>query len=189
MSGKKSKLYCYADETGQDTAGRFFTVSVLITEAERNNLLKQLELIEEESGKKNIKWKKSRPKSRKAYIEEISRLAKLKHSLFVATYYDSKDYLANTADALAKSLRKKSGLHAIIYVDALSESQQPKLKRQLRSSVKIPIQVRGIRREENNAFIRLVDAICGLVRDADEGRQWAKTIVRRLKRNNVLENL
>lgn len=76
-----------------------------------------------------------------------------------------------------------------MYVDALKDSDQPKLKRQLRPSVKIPTQVRGVRREENNAFIRLVDAICGLVRDADEGEDWADEMVQRLKRKGILESL
>jgi len=30
----KQKLYCYVDETGQDTAGKIFIVSVVIIEKE-----------------------------------------------------------------------------------------------------------------------------------------------------------
>lgn len=30
---QKQKLYCYVDETGQDTEGRLFLVSVVVTDA------------------------------------------------------------------------------------------------------------------------------------------------------------
>jgi hypothetical protein len=189
MPKTKRKLYCYVDETGQDTAGRFFAVSVLITQAEREKLLKEIEAIEQESKKGNVKWKKARPEARKKYIEGIADLSDLHDRVFFATYQDSKEYLVHTADAIAKSLRQKRGDRAIIYVDALSDAEQPKLKRQLRPSVKIPTQVRSVRKEENNAFIRLVDAICGLVRDADEGKEWAKKMVQKLKRKDILEAL
>ena len=183
------KLYCYVDETGQDTGGIFFAVSVLVTNSERENLLNKLEDTEKRSGKGNVKWHKSKQGHREKYLEEIAQLSELHHKLFVSAYRDSKDYLAHTADAIAKSLRHKRGERAIIYVDALKDAEQPKLKRQLRPSVKIPTRVRGVKREENNAFIRLVDAVCGLVRDAEDGSDWAKKMVRRLKRRGILESV
>lgn len=189
MKKTKHTIYCYADETGQDTEGRLFAVSVLVTESEQSNLLKKLEAIERRSGKGVIKWKKSRPKSRKAYIQGVAQLKPLEGSLFVTIYRDSKDYLEHTADAIAKALRQRPGDRAIIYVDALSDAEQQRLKRQLRPSVKIPTQVRGVRKEENNTFIRLVDAVCGLVRDAEEGDKWAQVMVKLLKRKGILKAL
>ncbi len=42
----KIKFYCYVDETGQDTAGRFFLVSVvLIDSGKKDELENQLEEI------------------------------------------------------------------------------------------------------------------------------------------------
>jgi len=147
------KIYCYMDETGQDTAGRFFAVSILITENEREELLKCIEEIEQVSNKRNTKWKKARPETRKHYFEMISDLLELREKLFVVTYKDSKEYLVHTADAITKSIRKKKAHRAIIYVDALNNSEQSKLKKQLQPSINIPTQVRSARREENNAFI------------------------------------
>ena len=46
----KQKLYCYVDETGQDTEGRLFLVSVVITEQEREEFARELEQIESEPG-------------------------------------------------------------------------------------------------------------------------------------------
>lgn len=49
------RLFAYVDESGQDTNGTLFVVGVVILEDERDNILKELERIEDESGKKNIK--------------------------------------------------------------------------------------------------------------------------------------
>ncbi len=45
------KIYCYVDETGQDTKGEFFLVSVVIAKDERDNLIEKLEEIERSTGK------------------------------------------------------------------------------------------------------------------------------------------
>ena len=39
---KKQKLYAYVDESGQDTKGSMFVVSVLVLEEERETVLQQL---------------------------------------------------------------------------------------------------------------------------------------------------
>mgnify|MGYP000732879227 CR=1 FL=1 len=45
------KLYCYVDESGQDTKGALFFVSIILTRAENNNLREKLEKIEQQSDK------------------------------------------------------------------------------------------------------------------------------------------
>jgi len=39
------KLYCYIDETGQDTKGKLFLVSIVIQEQEREELREKIERI------------------------------------------------------------------------------------------------------------------------------------------------
>lgn len=51
----KQKLYCYVDETGQDTEGDLFVVSLVVTGDERDELLKLCESIEKKSGKGKFK--------------------------------------------------------------------------------------------------------------------------------------
>ena len=53
------KLYCYVDESGQDTEGKLFLVSVVITGSEREGLRNKLRKIEQMSGKGTKKWKKA----------------------------------------------------------------------------------------------------------------------------------
>ncbi len=68
---KKQKLYCYVDETGQDTKGKLFIVSVVITDDKREELNSKLKKIEEHSGKGKVKWMEARHKARLAYIQAV----------------------------------------------------------------------------------------------------------------------
>ena len=47
----KQKLYCYVDETGQDIGSKFFLVSVVILEKERDEIRQKLRELEKLSGK------------------------------------------------------------------------------------------------------------------------------------------
>jgi hypothetical protein len=42
---EKPKFYCYVDETGQDTFGELFIVSVVVSAADRDSLVSTLEEI------------------------------------------------------------------------------------------------------------------------------------------------
>ena len=65
------KLYCYVDESGQDTKGKFFLVSVVITSSERERLRNKLRKIEQMSGKETKKWTRATRVQRRKYIELI----------------------------------------------------------------------------------------------------------------------
>lgn len=183
-------VFEYVDESGQDTAGLFFVVSMLIVGAEREKVTKILEQIERQTKKENRKWSGSDPRYRQAYIERIANLSVLKAKIFYEMFFDSKEYLAMTATAAADALRKYgASTKVIIFVDGLRESAVPKFRRQLKPSVNISVKVRGVRKDENNAFIRLVDAICGLVRDAYADQEWAVKTLQPLKQKGVLTKL
>ena len=46
--------------------------------------------------------------------------------------------------------------------------------------------VRGVRDEQSNAGVRLADALCGLIRDADEGEPWAMATLAQLRQRGVV---
>ena len=80
-------LYCYVDETGQDTKGRIFLVAVVIAEGgARAELEGQLLAIEEESVKRRTKWQRATFERRLAYLQSILRLEGLQGGLFYATH-------------------------------------------------------------------------------------------------------
>ena len=49
------KLYAYVDESGQDTEGRFFVVSVVLFGTDRDTVLARLEALEARTGKGRVK--------------------------------------------------------------------------------------------------------------------------------------
>ena len=46
--------------------------------------------------------------------------------------------------------------------------------------------VRGVRDEQSNAGVRLADALCGLIRDAEDGEPWAVATLARLRQRGVV---
>ena len=70
----KQKLYCYVDESGQDTEGRFFLVAVVISGDGRDELQQRLEEIEHRTRKGRAKWHRSGFSRRLDYIRSILEL-------------------------------------------------------------------------------------------------------------------
>ena len=119
LDQKRESLYAYIDESGQGTEGRFFVVGVLVVGDIRASLQKQLEVIEQQSGKGVAKWHKARPDSRKKYMEDISRLSELHNSLFYEIFSDKTKYINLIAYATAHAIVKKtkSPYRASIFMD------------------------------------------------------------------------
>ena len=46
-----------------------------------------------------------------------------------------------------------------------------------------------MKKDENNAFIRFVDSICGLVRQAEKGDEWAENILKKLKDDQIIKEV
>jgi hypothetical protein len=187
-----SKLYAYVDESGQDTQGQFFVVSVVILDADHEAILHQLEAIEARSRKGKVKWHRARYAYRQAYIDELANLTRLSRSLFFESFRGSQAYVTLTVTATAHAVRQKtqgSAHEVTVFVDGLLKHEAIRFASLLRTQSKGIRKVRGVQKEQNNAFIRLADALCGLVRDAEEGNAWAQDSLRRLQRNGLLEAL
>jgi hypothetical protein len=143
---KKQKLYCYVDETGQDTQGRLFLVSVAISETERDALLQRLESIEHASGKGKLDWNRAENAARLRYIETILTTAVFKGELFFSLYRSTTEYLACTAVGIAKAIQPYtiSEYKAAIFIDGLkSKHEVQQLTHQLR---KLGVQVKSSKR-------------------------------------------
>ncbi len=180
-------LFAYIDESGQDTMGGFFVVSIVIAGKNRDVLLRKLLAIEQQSNKHITKWHKAKYQNRIKYIQLLLETSLFYGSIFYSIYSEGKEYLAHTSDATAKALTHKRADKFTIYLDGYKDAELAHFKRHLRPSIKVPTQIRGVRKDENNAFIRLADAMCGLVRDAHEGDVQAKKLVQKLTRKNILE--
>jgi hypothetical protein len=189
------KLYCYVDETGQDTLGELFIVAIVVTDERQRELEKSLEAIEASTGKKT-KWMKTRDKIRVAYAEALAD-QNFPAMIFVKNYTASKsgfDELEVLATAQALSTYREANAIAeneykvTITVDGLSKTIAARMASEFR---KLGIKTRKIvgKKDESSAIIRLADAIAGLVREAHEGRPEYKALETRLKRSKRLHEL
>jgi hypothetical protein len=185
------KLYCYADESGQDTLGALFVVSVVIAAEERDDLLRRLEAIEEETRKRRVKWLKSTYTRRLAYIQRVLETPIFQRKLCFAIYQDSLDYFELTIQTIAAALSTthETAYQAIVLIDALPPTQVRIVSSLLRRAGVSTRKVRGVRREESDALIRLADALCGFVRAAFEGQAKMRVLFERAMRRGILRDV
>ena len=166
-------------------------VGVVVTGAEQDRLLHQLEALEQRSRKGKAKWHRARPAYRQAYIAELANLATLAQSLFFERFANTRDYSVLTVVATANAVRRKAPGTAkvTVFVDGIRKHEAQRFSQLLRAQRVGVTKVRGVQKEQNNALIRLADALCGLVRDAEEGQLWAVDALDRLQRRGLAEAL
>ncbi len=80
------KLFCYVDESGQDTKGDLFLVSMVIVEGVKKELRDNLERVEKKTGKGKWKWIRSRKAQRADYMRAVLRIPELKRRIYFARY-------------------------------------------------------------------------------------------------------
>ncbi len=168
------KLYIYVDESGQDTRGRLFIVAtVLISDPKFKDEAPALcERIEQESKKGKIKWGKSKPSFRLDYLNRIFAEKQFHGNLRFAVFRDTNDYDQAMMASIARVLHWENVVDytTLVFVDALSETKCQEYTRLLRKhDVRIQ-KIRGISKDENDALIRLADALAGFIRDALEDK-------------------
>jgi len=195
---KPHKLYCYVDETGQDTEGRLFVVVAVVVAHERDTLNQYLEDVEHASGIGKKKWvrAKTATTSRNQYLALVSR-GDLKHKVFYSYYSDAGkgtfEYL--TVLAIAKAVNTYREQHRIgahykvsITIDGLKGSEGRRIGRELRELGIQPRKIRGAR-DESEPIVRLADRIAGLVRDAASGGQSYQAVQRHLETQQIITRL
>lgn len=190
---KIHKLYCYVDETGQDTLGKLFIVAVVVTDNSQNKLEEQLAAIEVTSGKKTAKWVKTRDKTRQEYINALIE-QDIPAMIFAKTYDEPNngfDELEVLATAQAVNLyREENNIEQANYkvtvtIDGLSKTMAIRMGSEFR---KLGVKTRKVvgKKDEASASIRLADAIAGLVREAYEGRAEYKALQVQLEKTRKL---
>ena len=185
------KIYCYVDETGQDTKGDLFIVSVVIVEHERNQVIELCEKIEQKTHKGRVKWIKANYSKRLDYIRTILQEPAFMGKLNFAVYRNSRDYLPLTVLTIARSVTALAlaDYKATVLIDGLPRPQERWVGSELRH-LRIQIRkVRGMRKDENDALIRLADALCGFVRAALEGQAAMRELFEQGKRSGCLREL
>lgn len=181
------KLHCYVDETGQDTAGEFFLVSVVILDDKREALKEWLMKLEKESGKGQKKWTKATRKQRKVYMEQVVADDRFSELIYYSHYTDSRSYVDLTILSTAKAIleKAKEPYNTKVYVDGLQKSERRAFTAGLRRLHVHVDFVRGLT-DEADEFIRLCDAIAGFLRDSLEGDEDMQRMHHRAMKNRVI---
>ena len=191
-----NKLFCYVDESGQDTRGEFFIVGIVVVESQREEIRAICETIERQSGKHRLKWYESSQRTRIAYIHAILTLLPAEAQLCFAHYHDSLDYFVLTVDAIANTVQRAVEISSeqtepkvTALIDGLPKSQERIVGSLLRKrGVRID-KVRGVKRDENDVLIRLADALCGFVRQAMLNVPEAQAIFEEYSKSGRLQDV
>lgn len=190
MARGNTKLYAYVDESGQDTQGAMFLVSVVVTGDSRDAARRALQTIERTSGKRTRKWVRSRVRERVAYIAQCLEHANILGPVYYSHYRNTRSYVDLVILSTAKALhaRAMNRPTATVFVDGLVYAERRRFAAGLR---KLNIAVRKVqgRRDESDEFIRLADAIAGFVRDALEGNQAMEALFDRARRRRLIEEV
>jgi hypothetical protein len=185
----KEKLYCYVDETGQDTKGRLFIVSVVVTGETRDEFLTRCEELEETTGKEKFTGGKAKNDRRLAYLRAVCSDRRFQGALCYAIFRKTTDYDSATIETIARAFHGQESKDdsASIFVDGLAKTKCREYTVRLRKLGVVIQKVRGVRKDENNALTRLADAVAGFVRDVEEGQGGeAKTLFNQIKQLGFL---
>jgi hypothetical protein len=188
----------YIDETFNIRNNYFYLVSILIlgSTGEVNRFSNFLSNLERNSRKGKSKWRKCGHERRKKYIDGISQLTTFKEKIYYAFNYRIEqnnviDFIADTAirsiEAFIKNYNIKGKI--MIYFDSIDKSKKSLLGKRIRSKGIHGIKIKSVRKDENNEFIRLTDAICGLARDFIEDEyteSWATIAMNDLMTKDIV---
>jgi hypothetical protein len=170
------KLYCYVDETGQDTEGRLFIVCFVVVE-NKDIVTDYLQNIEIKSGKGKFKWGRAEPKKRLNYVKAVLKQKSI--YIYFSIYKETKEYKTTTILTIAKSIKhiKDYNFRVFnIYIDGLSKKDEQYYGAQLHRLGIHSKKVKGVKRDESNELIRFTDSMCGFIRDIVEGKKVDKRL-------------
>lgn len=182
------KLYCYVDETGQDTEGKLFLVTIVLKEIDQLEFLeRKLEEIEKRSGKRQTKWKRARKEIKIKYLEELLQIKELKNSIFYSIYENTKEYTSLTSFTIAKAVLHKSNTDytVTVVIDGLNDKERDVVREELK---KLRIKYNKIRgmKDEQNIFLRLSDAMAGFLREVYEKEEYTPIIIKKFKAGQLV---
>ena len=186
MSQPAQKIYAFVDESGQETNGALFLVSVIVTGQEYDLLNEVLIEIEERSSKSLKKWSRARFEYRVAYIEAVIAQPLFRGLIFFSRYINSQAYFELTVETTAKAIHHKNreAAAATVIVDGLSGRDVDRFKTRLRGSGVNVRKVRGAR-DESEPIVRLADAVAGFVRDFLQGQPYAPKLYEKAIREGI----
>ncbi|MFH1938376.1 MAG: hypothetical protein ABIJ60_02470 [Patescibacteria group bacterium] len=171
------KLYCHADETGQDAIASFFLVSIMVSDKGKVEKLGDKLLEMESKTKGKSKWVNAKDDKKVTFIHELAKIKELKQDLFYSVYKGGGIYTPLVALAVGKAIIYKvkniKNYSVNIIIDGLNKVDKEVVRKELKS---LNIKYRKIKtnlKDEQDVFLRLVDAMAGFIRDYLEKEKYA----------------
>jgi len=186
------KLYAYVEESGQDTKGRIFVVTVIVSDQNYQQLIALCEAYERASRKGRRKWHGTDPQPRLEFMRLVIGDNRFRGALCYAKLQHrvQPDFDAFTVDTLAGVIASKLDTgHYVVetWIDGLSKTKRTEYANTLRGKGLQNVHLHRVRKEESNALIRLADSLAGLLRDAIEAKYPAAVqLAQRGQRNGII---
>lgn len=147
-----------------------------------------METIELRSWKGKKKWTHVRKEQKTAYIEAIIQHTAFRHTFFSRRYVDTIYYEQHVIETIADGVHSRIGRRTHckidVRIDGLGKTERFRIAHELRRKGVRVDTMRGPK-DENDPFIRLADALAGLVRDAWEGEEYAMRLLQKAKRHGL----
>lgn len=179
------------DETGQDTLGKFFLVTVVIKDAGMlEKLSEQIEKLEKVSGKNLLKWTRADFNKKINFLKLLLDIAGLKNAIYYSVFENSKAYLPLVSLTVAKTIlaQKEENYQAKIIIDGLNKAEAVKVKKELK---KLNIHYKNVRgmKDEQNVLLRLADTFAGFLRDCLENKEYTKQLKKKFFDAQIVEEI
>ncbi len=155
-----------------ETEGRIFIVAVVVVDGDPQTVWAACEAFEHDSGKGKFKWRKAEQSKRLDYLRRVFQSPALRGQLCYIVFRGTRDYEAATIEGIARAIHHfeaATDSKNFVYIDALSKNKRRIYGALLRKAGVSTYKVQGVTKDENNALVRLADAVAGFVRDALDG--------------------
>lgn len=186
-----NNIYCFVDETGQDTEGKLFLVVVVIIKQDTIDLLEtKLLQVEKDTAKNILKWTKTVFEIKKNYIQLIANLPNIKNTVYYSVYTDTKEYPSLTTLTIAKAINNChiTNTKSTVIIDGLRKQEIQKVRIELKQ-LHIPYKIIKGLKDEQSVFLRFADSIAGLLRDSEEKQHYTKMLVPQLVQKKIVTKL
>ena len=128
------KLYCYLDESGQDSKSEFFIVTAVVSAENQDLLRKKLIEIEFKAKIGRRKWHKSQLERKIKYLRLLLKQELTKGDVYYGYFKKPLPYFLPILETLEKSIKDKAkeDYRAIIYIDGIDRKKARELTNALR---------------------------------------------------------
>lgn len=186
-----NKIYCYADESGQDTGGKSFFVAVIIIQKDfQEEIIAKLLEAETISRKRKRKWGEINKEIRTVFLEKLAKIIKNKGHIYYAVFHQTKEFIALTAFTIAQSILifGAKDTESTIIIDGLKETEKGKILEIIKNFQIHYNKIRGLN-DKSDPVLRLADSIAGLVRDVDEKQENAGKLLDSLAQRQIISQI